>query len=230
MVAQASSVLQTRPVPPPRPVRVALVDDHPYLREGVTAILDRYHDVEVVAAVGSVDDLAAHTGAPPDVVVLDLHLSAGPTGAPAVSAVRELGYPVLVLTAETDPARLLAAIRAGALGLLHKSGEVAALRAAIRATASGETLVTPAMASRMEAESRSSSRLTFPPALAEVLRLLAHGLDNRTIARRRCVSVSTVKKQVREIRDIYAGAGVDVSDRADLRDAARRTFPEDWRE
>lgn len=211
-----------------RPVRAAFVDDHPYMREGVAAVLARNEDVELVAAVDSVEALAAHTGAPPEVVVLDLHLPQGPTGVHAVTCVRELGYPVLLLTAESDPGRLLAAVEAGAHGILHKSGDVTALRSAVHAIAAGESLITAAVASRMEARARASRKLTFPPALADVLRLLALGLDNQAIARRRHVSVSTVKKQVREIREIYASAGIEVGDRANLRDIARKKSAAEW--
>lgn len=213
---------------PRRPVRAAFVDDHPYLREGVTAVLNKYDDVELVAAVGSVDDLIAHTGVPPDVVVLDLNLPQGPSGIHAVATVRELGYPVLILTAEAEPARLLAAVEAGALGILNKSGDVAALRAAVHAIAAGESLITAAMASRMETRARASVKLNFPPALADVLRLVALGLDNQAIARRRHVSVSTIKKQIHEIRDIYASAGTEVGDRANLREIARRKTSTEW--
>lgn len=205
-----------------RRVRVAFVDDHPLLREGVAAVFHRYDDVELVAALDSVDALADHTGVPPDVVVLDLHLPEGPSGVQAVASVRELGYPVLVLTVESDPDQLLDAIQGGALGILNKSGDVAALPAAVHAIASGESLITAAMASRMEAQARASAKLSFPPALADILRLIALGLDNQTIARRRHVNVSTVKKQIQEIREIYASAGIDVGDRGSLRDIAKQ--------
>lgn len=211
-----------------RPVRAALVDDHPYVREGVAAVLDRHDDVELVASVASVDALVAHTGAPPDVVVLDLNLPQGPSGIEAIACVRELGYPVLILTAETDPGRLLATVEAGALGILDKSGDVVALRAAVHAVAAGESLINAAMASRMESQAQTSAKLSFPPALADVLRLLALGLDNQTIARRRYVSVSTVKKQIQEIREIYASAGMEVGDRANLRNIARRKGTSGW--
>lgn len=205
-----------------RPARAALIDEQPYVREGVAAVLGRHHDVQLVTAVPDVNALAAHTGVPPDVVVLDLNLSADPSGPPAVARVRALGYPVLLLTAETDPRQLLTAVEEGARGILDKSGDVTALGAAILAVAAGESLVTPAVAARMQEHAKASSQLTLPPALADVLRLLALGLDNQTIASRRHVSVSTVKKQIREIRDIYASAGIEIGDRANLCGVARQ--------
>lgn len=205
------------------PVRVALVDDHSYLRAGLIATLNGFEDIDVVASVPTVEALDEHTGVRPDVVVLDLYLGQELSGVPAVRHLCRQGHRVLLVTGERDPGVLLAAIRAGALGFLSKSGDASTLRSAIRATAAGECLVSPAMAARMEIEAKRANGPQFPPALHEVLQLLAYGLDNQAIARRRSVSLSTVKKQVRQIRDIYTRHGHSVPDRFELRAAAEQT-------
>jgi len=194
------------------------------VRQGLQVTLHDFDDIEVVASVSNVSALDGHTGAAPDVVVLDLHLSEEPSGPRAVRHVCDSGLPVLLLTAETEPTALLAAIDAGALGFLGKSIDGAALRAAIRAVATGECLLTPALAARMR-KRQGVGRPEFPRALLEVLELVAYGLDNQAIARRRSVSVSTVKKQIRQIRDVYTSAGLKVSDRLSLQNAARELSP-----
>lgn len=203
------------------PTRVALVDGHSYLRAGLVAVLAEFADMEVVASVASVEELDVHTGVPPDVVVAELNLPGGMSGPAAVRHLCDQGYRVLLVTAEPDPGRLLEAIRAGALGFLGKSGDGATLRAAIRAAAANERLLSARVAERMTSAAARTARLTLSPALAEVLRLVAEGLDNNEIARVRSVSVSTVKKQIREIRDVYEKGGHRVRDRADLREAGR---------
>jgi DNA-binding NarL/FixJ family response regulator len=205
---------------PQRPVRVALVDGHSFLRAGIIALLAEFDDIEIVASVSSVEELDAHTGVLPDVVVCELNLP-GVTGPEAVAHLRALGYQVLLVTAETDQTRLLAGLDAGACGFIGKSGDGGMLRANIRAAAAREDPVNPRVVERMREQAEQAALLVFPPALETVLRLLAEGLDNQTIAARRGVGVSTVKKQVGDVREVFRRAGWPVDDRADLREAAR---------
>ncbi len=197
-----------------------MIDGHSFLRMGITALLADFSDIEVVASVSSVEELDAHPGVLPDVVLCELDLP-GVSGPEAIAHLRALGYQVLLVTAETDQARLLAGLDAGACGFLGKSGDGGMLRANIRAAASKENIVNPRAVERLRVQANLAARLVFSPALETVLRLVADGLDNQTIAQRRNVGVSTVKKQIGEAREIFRRAGWVVDDRADLREAAR---------
>jgi len=211
-----------------RTTRVALVDNHSFLRVGVATLLAEFTDLEIVASVGSVEELDIHPGVPPEVVATELNFAAGMSGPAAVRHLCEQGYRVLLITAETDAESLRRGLEAGASGYLGKSGDGALLRSCIRAAATGDRLRSDAVVKRLEARVPSAAPV-LSAALAETVRLVARGLDNGAIARARGVSVGTVKKQIQEVRRLYLREGLDLSSRIALLDAARGLFPEDAR-
>jgi DNA-binding NarL/FixJ family response regulator len=209
-----------------RPTRVALVDNHSFLRVGIATLLSEFPDLEVVASVSSVEELDVHPGVPPDVVVMELNFAGGVSGPKAVRHLCQQGYRVLLVTAETDAERLRLGLEAGASGYLGKSGDGALLRSCVRAAASGDRLRSDAVVRRLSASPSTASPL-LSAALVETVRLVARGMDNAAIARARGVSVGTVKKQIQEVRRLYQRQGLDVSSRIALLDAARGLFPDE---
>ena len=192
-----------------RPVRVVLVDDHPVVRAGLRALLDGRPD-EVVVVGEAVDAASArdtiHATAP-DVVLMDLNLGAGPGG---ITAIRALDAArdrprVLVLTTYQTEADVLAAIDAGASGYLLKDAPPDELFRAVRATARGETVLSPAVAAMMVRRA-SSPGPVMTPREVEILGLLAQGLGNKEMARQLLVSEATVKSH---LTHVYAKLGVD---------------------
>ena len=197
------------------PVRVVLVDDHPVVRAGLRALLDgRPHEVVVVGeAVDAASAGETIRATAPDVVLMDLNLGTGPGGIAAIRAIAESGQPgqsgqwprVLVLTTYQTEADVLAAMDAGARGYLLKDTPPDDLFRAVRATARGETVLSPAVATMMVRRA-SSPGPVMTEREVEVLGLLAEGLGNKEMARRLLVSEATVKSH---LTHVYAKLGVD---------------------
>lgn len=121
-------------------IRVAIVDDHPALREGTASLLDREPDIQVVGTVGSLADAGALLGgdAQPHVVVLDIRL--GPDRGLELLARPVHGErrpAIVVWTAYDVPQYAAFAFRAGASGFVLKTAPTAELIDAIRHAASG---------------------------------------------------------------------------------------------
>ncbi|TWP50593.1 response regulator transcription factor [Lentzea tibetensis] len=188
-------------------MRVVIADDHPIVREGMTALLTSLPGFTVagVAATGreAVREVVATR---PDVAVLDLQMP----DLDGIAATKEIaraapGVAVLVLTMFSDDDSVFAAMRAGARGYLVKGAEQDEIARAIRAVAAGEAIFGPAVAQRV------LSFFAAPPAAADVpfpdltgrerqiLDLLAAGLPNGAIATRLGVASKTVANNVSAI-------------------------------
>ncbi|MBL5975309.1 MAG: DNA-binding response regulator [Candidatus Leucobacter sulfamidivorax] len=188
-------------------IRIVLADDHPVVRAGLRAMLSGDPDIDVVgeaATPGDAVSLAAELS--PDVVLMDLQFGTDETGADASSRIRALAEPpaVLVLTNYDTDGDILGAVEAGASGYLLKDAPPEELIAAIRAAASGETALAPAIAGRLLARMRSPQ-----PGLSgreiEVLRLVADGASNSGIGSRLHISDATVKSH---LVHVYTKLGV----------------------
>lgn len=205
-------------------VRVLIVDDHPFYREGVTLSLAAFDPaIEVVGEAG--DGAAAVEAAAwlaPDVVVMDLGMP-GMGGLEAIAHIRGLERPpaILVLTMFDDDS-VFAALRAGARGYLLKQAGVEELSRAIHAVHRGEGIFSPGVTSRLQAFFASSPLVdaTILPALTprerSILLLLARGSATDAIARDLGVTPKTVRNY---IATLYAK--LDVHDRAGAVAAAR---------
>lgn len=193
-------------------IRIVVADDHPVVRDGVAATLSAVEDFAVVGQAASGPEAVELASAlTPDVVVMDLRMPGG-GGVDAVRELRRRGSRagVLVLTTYDTDSDTVAAIEAGAIGYLLKDTPAQTLVDAVRATAAGEAVLSPAVASRLASHVRgpaSSAALTARE--REVLALVARGTPNRGIARELFVSEATVKTH---LVHIYAKLGV--ADRA----------------
>ena len=116
---------------------------------------------------------------------------------------------VVVLTASESEDNLLGAIRAGAAGYLLKEIPVDELATSIRAVHNGQSLINPAMASKLLTEFAAMSKGTglaqtvpaprLTPREMEILKAVARGLSNREIAKQLFISENTVKNHIRNI-------------------------------
>jgi DNA-binding NarL/FixJ family response regulator len=196
----------------PEPIRVIVADDQTAVREGLVTLLELLDDVTVVAAAADGEQAIAGTlEHAPDVVLMDLRMP----GIDGVAATRRIrtevpATHVVVLTTYSDDASILEALDAGALGYLTKDAGRAEIARALHAAAAGQSVLDPTVAARLvTAARRTDSPATMqaptPPGglpdglttrEAEVITLIAAGLDNRAIARRLYLSDATVKTHI----------------------------------
>jgi DNA-binding NarL/FixJ family response regulator len=205
-VDEAGASAQTR-----EPIRVLVVDDHALFRRGLEMVLAQETDIEVVGeasdgaeAVDKAGDLL------PDIVLMDVRMPRR-SGIEACRTIKEVAPStrIIMLTISDEEADLYEAIKAGATGYLLKEISIDEVASAIRAVASGQSLISPSMASKLLTEfagmlKRAAETQQVPmPRLTEreleVLRLVARGLNNRDIARSLFISENTVKNHVRNI-------------------------------
>jgi DNA-binding NarL/FixJ family response regulator len=172
-------------------VKIAIVDDHPIVREGLATALARCDDFTIAGAFGSAEELFA-SRVDAEVVLLDLELP----GISGVEAVSKIAAAVLVLTAYANDEQIDAVLRAGARGYLLKGAALAEIEHAIRAVARGERYLDSRIALRVAALS-NAPRLS--PREREVLRLIAAGRSNKEIATELGVTERTVKFHVTAI-------------------------------
>lgn len=171
--------------------------------QALRAALDETDDIAVTDAVdqAALAVEAART-AQPDVVLMDYRLPDGDGIAVAREILQALPRThVVMLSATTDDAVLTEAIQAGCSGYLSKSQALDELVLAVRAADRGETLISPAMLSRLLQRlgdrTRPGSDLTVRE--REVLQLLGDGLSNQAIAARLGIRLATVRNHVQSV-------------------------------
>ncbi len=125
-------------------LRVLSVEDHPVMRLGVRAMLEREGFVVAGATASCAEAVGLLAEATADVVLLDLHLPDA-TGTEAVSRVREAApaIPVVVFSVDRTPGLIRAALRAGASGYVTKDAPISRLVAALHAAAAGLVVMGP---------------------------------------------------------------------------------------
>jgi DNA-binding NarL/FixJ family response regulator len=180
-------------------MRIAIIDDHPVVREGLVAALTS-EEIEVAGAFGSVGEAAvALSRLDCDVVVLDLELPDG-SGAEAVRAIAQASSaPILVLTAYDADEQLLGALDAGARGYLLKGASVNEIRRAIAAVSRGESVLDPRVAGKVIALTRRDRPAQLSDREREVLGRIARGQSNKEIAAALSISERTAKFHVTSI-------------------------------
>jgi len=177
-------------------VRILLVDDHPFVREGVRARLQATAHLDVVAEAADTDEaLALAASLQPDVVVTDIRMPKG-NGIQLAAQFREQ-FPlvrVLVLSMHEDPEYVRRAVALGARGYVLKSAPAQDLIDAIGAVYQGRIYFSADIAQTLEstpAPERSSRLLT--PREVSVLQWVAQGRSNKEIAALLGTSVRTVE-------------------------------------
>jgi DNA-binding NarL/FixJ family response regulator len=192
-------------------IRVAVVDDHPLLREGTAALVDRQDDMEIAGVAGSLEELRPilEAGAT-DVLLLDLRLGQE-SGFELLRS--DVAMPAVVVVTSYDyPQYADAALRLGAAGFVVKTAPTAELLDAIRRAAAGGLAfgVRPGGGVALSARER------------EVLQLVVHGASNDEIGSRLGISSRTVESHLRRLFERF-----DMASRTEL---AARALREGWLE
>ena len=184
-------------------VRVLIADDHPLIRSGLRALLEREGEFQVVGEAASgyeaVELASLHK---PDVVLLDVGMPrlSGIDAAQHISE-KTPGTRIVMVSMHSDEGYVLRALKAGALGYLLKASPEADVLAAVRAVAAGHAWFSPAIAKILveeyvvEARRRGveDSYDLLSLREKEILQLLVSGKSNREIADMLHVSPSTVE-------------------------------------
>jgi len=184
----------------PETLRILVADDHPVVREGLTAMINRQPDMKVVAEAGdgreAVEQFSQHR---PDVALIDLRMR-GMDGLQAILAIcrRFPGARLVVLTTFDDNEDIYRALQGGAKGYLLKGAPREELLECIRTVSAGQSHIAPAVAAKL------AERLSKPGLTArelEVLGLVADGKSNQEIGSLLHIGEGTVKVHVNHILD-----------------------------
>lgn len=177
-------------------VRVAIIEDDPSTRVGLSQIVDDAEHMSVSVATASVEDFIKWREHRPDVVLLDLWLrGGGKQGADAVKDLVSRGHQVLVLSMSEEQYPVINAVEAGAHGYLTKEAEPGEILRAIGAVSRRQIYYSPTVAGYML---REHPKLT--PREQDVLRLVASGETTADIAEQLCISPATVNGHLDGIR------------------------------
>jgi NarL family two-component system response regulator LiaR len=176
------------------PIPIALVDDHRVVSRSLKAYLESFPDLKVVGIAASGEEILRHLHEwRPQIVLQDLLMPGGIDGVETIRriAVRAPAVKIIALTASIDEARMMGALRAGAVGYVRKDAEPETLLAAVRAVARGKTYIDPSVSRQILRATAPHEDLT--PREIEVLRQLALGRSNKEIAEALSIGEETVK-------------------------------------
>ena len=170
-------------------IRVAIVDDHPIVRDGIAALLGTQPELEVVGTAGSLEEARALLArATIDVLLLDIRLGTDSglkllSGGPALPA-------VVVLSAYDYPQYAEAALELGAAGFVVKTAPIGELTDAIRRAAAGGLAFGVRPRSDLPRLSRRER---------EVVALVVEGRSNDEVGAELGIGVTTVETHLRRI-------------------------------
>jgi DNA-binding NarL/FixJ family response regulator len=188
-------------------IRILVVDDHPLLRDGITARLADEHDMEVIAEASNgregIEQFRCHR---PDIILMDLQMP-DVNGLDAIIAIRRESPEarIIVLTTYTGDIQTVRALHAGARAYILKNLLHQDLLETIRTVHAGRKWMSPEIAAELADHSMDD---VLTPAEVDVLRLISQGCGNKEIAARLSVTEHSVKSRVKSVL-----AKLDANDR-----------------
>jgi two-component system, NarL family, nitrate/nitrite response regulator NarL len=193
--------------------RALVVDDHPLFLEGISMLVDRLDDVELVGRCDSgeaaIERIAAET---PDMVVMDFQLG-DITGLDVLRTIEDQGVRVLFVSGRLQDDDAYRLVEAGASGIIEKDATFDEIADAIERVARGETVLSQRVQAAVMAGIRERADQAPPVRLSDreeqILRGIARGLTAPAIGRELGLSAATVKSYLQRLYD-----KLGVSDRA----------------
>ena len=190
----------------PTKIKILIADDHPVVREGLSTMLSRERDIQVVGeAENGTEAIKKTRELQPDIILMDLRMPE----VDGVEAMRQIkvnnpDMKFIVLTTYDNDEYIFKGIEAGARAYLLKDAPREELFKAIRAVHKGESLIEPAVAGKvLDRLAELSRQVRAPEVLSEreveVLMLIAKGTGNKLIATSLCIGESTVKTHIQSI-------------------------------
>ena len=188
-------------------VKIAVVDDHPLFREGVTRSLGEIEGFEMVGEGGSREDaIRIVREICPDVMLMDISMPGN--GLDAIAEALDIcpALKIVMLTVSEASDDIAKAIKLGAKGYVLKGVGSRALADVVTTVAAGESYVSPALSAKLIAGLSAPAETEKPDPLAEltereqeVLTLVASGLSNKRVARELDLHEKTVKHHMTRI-------------------------------
>tara|TARA_R110000787_G_scaffold17494_14_gene54718 strand:- start:988 stop:1638 length:651 start_codon:yes stop_codon:yes gene_type:complete len=185
----------------PERLRIAVVDDHPMVAEGIQSILESYDDVEVVgtlsgarAAIDQLDTLD------PDVILMDLNMpDMGGLSATEIILERRPGTRIVILSMHDSPEYISSALNHGAMGYLLKDVPTDEIKLAIDTVMRGERYLCTGAQGSLTLKG-GGARETLTGREQTILLQLAQGRSNKEVALALDISVRTVETHRKNIK------------------------------
>ncbi|KRS14426.1 LuxR family transcriptional regulator [Roseovarius atlanticus] len=183
------------------PIRIAIVDDHPMVAEGIEAILESYDDIEVVATLSSGQDIIDKAPAlDPDVILLDLNMPGiGGLSTTEILLERRPDTRILILSMHDSPEYISSALGHGAMGYVLKDVPTEEIKRAIDAVGRGERYLCTGAQGSLAPDTRDG-RVQLTNREQTILLQLAQGRSNKEVAQALDISVRTVETHRKNIK------------------------------
>jgi DNA-binding NarL/FixJ family response regulator len=180
----------------PEAMRCLIIDDHPVVRQGIRALLEREIDPVVVTDAPTPAAALGVGGESPHVVIVDPRGAGAEVGSLVADLNRQLGSAIVVFTSNGGARLLSESLKAGVKGYVRKDSPPEDLVRAIRAAHSGDFYVDPALSSTIVLEEGDR---TLTARQREILQMLADGMQTEAVARRLGLSTETVRTHTKRI-------------------------------
>jgi two-component system NarL family response regulator len=182
---------------PTTTLRVLVVDEHPVVRQGVRALLERGLEgagvTDAASLQGALDDMGTNQ---PDVTIVDPWRAGGDVESILATLTSKFGSPIVVFTADGGARLLSDALKAGVKGYVRKDSPGEDLVRAIQAARDGDFYVDPALSSTIVLDDGDK---TLSDRQREILQMLADGMQTEAVAIKLGLSTETVRTHTKRI-------------------------------